>query len=326
MCGIRLKAPTNVQWKREGGCDYAVFMHPTENGADWPETLLRRNPVKEVFTCGRESEPPVLSYVVNFARLEVPLTGCYENRIETGGHPTLVRLRPGSVLFAPPNCWNLPTWKYPVQLMSLLLGKKQIGVSFVTLKSPATPVLTVKKFSQPRPLTGPLPKVLDAMVEVNAAGGPADAMPELARALLCCVRDAFLQPRTQTNGSSTALLEEVCVFLQNQYQYDITRESVAGQFHISPNSLSRIFQQQGHMTFSSYLMHVRMDRAKHLLRSYDLKLDHVAERCGYRDTAYFCRVFKRLTKMTPGEYRAQRKPATAQIFKPGSGHAPPQNG
>lgn len=62
------------------------------------------------------------------------------------------------------------------------------------------------------------------------------------------------------------------------------------------------------MTFSSYLMHVRADRAKHLLRSYHLKLDVVAARCGYRDTACFCRVFKRLAKVTPADYRAQRKP------------------
>ena len=57
------------------------------------------------------------------------------------------------------------------------------------------------------------------------------------------------------------------------------------------------------MTFSSYLTHVRIDRAKHLLRSYNLKLDDVAVRCGYHDTPYFCHVFKNLTKATPAEYR-----------------------
>lgn len=55
-------------------------------------------------------------------------------------------------------------------------------------------------------------------------------------------------------------------------------------------------------------MRVRTDRAKHLLRSYDLKLDDIAARCGYRDTAYFCRVFKRLAKMTAADYRAMCQP------------------
>ena len=66
------------------------------------------------------------------------------------------------------------------------------------------------------------------------------------------------------------------------------------------------------MTFSSYLMHVRTDRAKHLLRSYGLKLDEVAARCGYRDTAYFCRVFKRATGLSPHQYVMKARLERAQ--------------
>jgi AraC-like DNA-binding protein len=281
-----------------------------ENNGEWPEILLRRQAVKRVYVCGRQLEPPLLSHVVNFPRLELPLSGCYENQIEVDRQIATVQLQPGDALFAPPNCWNLPTWQQPVRLMSLLFGRKQVGISIVTVKSPEHPVLTVQKFSQPRLLTGPVPKILEAMIEVQAAGGPRAAYAELARALLNCVQQAFLHPVPETievAGPAKSLLEDVCVYLQNHYQYDITREAVARHFGISPSYLSRIFQLQGHMTFSSYLMHVRADRAKHLLRSYNLKLDEVSARCGYRDTAYFCRVFKRLAKMTPAEYRTQQR-------------------
>jgi len=80
---------------------------------------------------------------------------------------------------------------------------------------------------------------------------------------------------------------------------------VAEQFGITPNHLSRLFQTHGHMTFSSYLTHVRIDRAKHLLRNYNLKLDEIAARCGHFDASHFCHAFKRLTKMTPAEYRSK---------------------
>lgn len=273
---------------------------------------MHHHAVKQVYVCGRQLEPPLLSHVVNFPRLEVPLSGSYENQIEVDRQITTVQLKPGQALFAPPNCWNLPTWRQPVRLMSLLFGRKQVGISIVTAKISAKPAFVVQKFSQPRPFTGPVPKILEAMIELQVAGGPAEAFPELARALLYCVRQAFQHPMPETTVSTKSLLEDVCVYLQNNYQYDITRESVARQFGISPSYLSRVFQVQGHMTFSSYLMHVRTDRAKHLLRSYNLKLDDVSARCGYRDTAYFCRVFKRLAKLTPAEYRAQQKvmPAT----------------
>ena len=191
--------------------------------------------------------------------------------------------------------------------MSLLLGKKQLGVSIVTTNGTASPGLMAQKFSQPRPLTGPVPRIMEAMLELRKAGGPESAFAELARALLICVQDSFLQPNTSADVPAKSLLEDVCVYLQNHYQYDITRESVARQFGISPNYLSRIFQVQGHMTFSSYLMHVRADRAKHLLRSYNLKMEDVAARCGYRDASYFCRVFKKLAKVSPAGYRAQKR-------------------
>jgi YesN/AraC family two-component response regulator len=143
------------------------------------------------------------------------------------------------------------------------------------------------------------------MVELQAAGGPVAALPELARALLRCVQASINEPAAPTVSPAKSLLVNVCAFLQSHYQNDITRDSVARQFRVSPNYLSRVFQVQGHMTFRSYLTQVRAIHAKHLLHSYDLKLDDIAARCGYHDTAYFCRVFKRVAKMTAADYRAQ---------------------
>ena len=271
----------------------------------WPDRQLRRHPVRRIFACGRQLHPPLYSHIVNFPRLEIPLRGCYENRIEAGGRVVTVRLPPGTALFAAANCWNLPVWHPNLELLSLLFGRKQLGVSIVTTRRSRGPQLEARKFSLPWPLAGPVPPILEAMAELQAADGPAEALPELARALIRCVRELVRRPPGRAAGRAQGLLESVCVFLQNQYQHDITRNSVAQQFAVTPNHLSRLFQTHGHMTFSSYLTHVRVDRAKFLLRSYDLKLDEIAARCGYRDAPYFCRVFKRQTKATPAQYRTK---------------------
>jgi len=277
----------------------------------WPERRLGRQPVLKVFVCGRKLHPPLYSHVVNFPRLEIPLRGCYENQIESEKQPVTVQLRPGSTLFAAPNCWNLPTWRHGVELMSLLFGKKHLGISLVTGRGPDVPQLAAQKFSIPWPLTGPLPHILEAMVELQSAGEPQAAFVNLSQALISCVQELLRHPATRTANRAQGLLETVCVYLQNHYQYDITRDSVAQQFNVTPNHLSRLFQTHGSMTFSNYLTHVRIDRAKHLLRSYNLKLDDISIRCGYRDTPYFCRVFKQLTKATPAEYRAAARRAEA---------------
>lgn len=274
----------------------------------WPARQLQRHALRRIFICGQQLHPPLYSHVVNFPRLEFPLRGCYENQIEADGGIATVSLRPGDALFAAPNCWNLPVWRPGLELMSLLFGSKQIGISIVTSQSRRGPQLNARKFSVPRPLTGPVPPMLEAMVELQATNGSPEVFAEVARALVHCVRELFLHSATRaTIGRAQGLLESVCVFLQNHYQYDITRDAVARQFGITPNHLSRLFQTHGHMTFSSYLTHVRIDRAKHLLRSYNLKLDEIAVRCGYRDTPYFCHVFKRLVKATPVEYRVKAR-------------------
>jgi AraC-like DNA-binding protein len=233
--------------------------------------------------------------------------GCYENKIESDGEMITVQLQPGDALFAAPNCWNFPAWHQGLELMSLLFGAKQIGISMVTARRQRQPQLAAKKYSIARPLTGPLPHLVDAMVELQASNSRSKIFPDLARALITHVGELLKQPHDHVVGRTQALLENICVFLQNHYQYNITRDSVAEQFSVSPTHLSRLFQTHGNMTFSNYLTYVRVDRAKHLLRSYNYKLDEISERCGYHNTSYFCQTFKRFTKMTPAEYRAKAR-------------------
>lgn len=278
----------------------------------WPEKQLNKVPVRRVFVCGRKLRPPLFSHVVNFPRLEIPLRGCYENEIASKGELVTVRLRAGDALFAAPNCWNLPTWRLNVELISMLFGKKHLGVSRVISRGPDQPQLTAQKFSVQWPVAGPLLHILDAMVALQAVGEPQLAFVNLSQALIHCVQQLLQHPAPRATSRAQGLLEAVCIYLQNHYQYDITRDAVAGQFKVTPNHLSRLFQTHGSMTFNNYLTHVRIDRAKFLLRNYDFKLDDVAIRCGYRDTPYFCRVFKQIAKVTPAEYRgvAHRAEAT----------------
>lgn len=271
------------------------------------EHCLEQRTIREVFVCGRQLHPPLFSHVVTFPRLEIPLKGYYENEIEQDNRTATVCLRPGTALFAAPNCWNLPTWRRNVELLSMLFGKQHIGISHVIGAGLNRPQITAQKFSAYFPMTGPLPSILDAMVELQVAGKPQEAFTHLAVALVHCVRNLFQHPEGQIINRAQSLLGTICVYLQNQYQHDISRDNVAQQFNISPNHLSRLFQTQGNMTFSNYLTHVRINRSKYLLCNYDLKLDDVAARCGFRDTPYFCRVFKRISKVTPAEYRATHR-------------------
>jgi AraC-like DNA-binding protein len=273
----------------------------------WPARQLRRDPIRKALACGQRLNPPLFSHVVNFPRLEIPLHGAYHNQIESGGKIAKVVLEPGTALFAGPSCWNLPEWRPGLELLSIFFGRNRLSISLVSARARSYPQLAAQKYSVPRPIGGPVPHLLTALTELVAEDEASPAVTDLVRALLWCVEDLLRKPVTRPGSRAQALLEEIRVYLQSHYQYDITRDSVAAQFGVTPNHLSRLFQTHGRVTFTRYLTQVRIERAKHLLRNYSLKLDDIAARCGYNDTPYFWHVFKRMTKTTPMAYRIKNR-------------------
>ena len=103
--------------------------------------------------------------------------------------------------------------------------------------------------------------------------------------------------------SAAQRFELISAYVQSHYYRDLSRDRVAAQFGISPSHLSRLFRTAGRIKFNEYVTRVRAERAKFLLKHYPMRLDEVSRQCGYNDTAYFCRAFRRVAHCTPGAYR-----------------------
>ncbi len=80
--------------------------------------------------------------------------------------------------------------------------------------------------------------------------------------------------------------------------------TVAEALSISESYLSKILRRQLRCSFVEYLSNFRVSRARALLESTDLMTYEIANAVGYPDAGYFSAVFKRLTDLTPTEYRA----------------------
>lgn len=72
---------------------------------------------------------------------------------------------------------------------------------------------------------------------------------------------------------------------------------------MSPSPFSYIFKQITGNTFTEYVQYLRVMRACELLKNTDRKLLDIALECGFSNETYFQRVFRKLTRMSPGQYR-----------------------
>lgn len=249
--------------------------------------------------------PQPLAYIVHFPRLSVTLDGTDAMWIEQGGRNALLRLNSGESLVVPANCWNRPQWSNPATTLTVLFGRRQIGLSLVEFNGESDPSPQATKTSLHGALAEAPQSIMQAILTLPPQSAHA-AVP-LVDTLLRALADALtVPPAVATKSRSASLYESICMYVQEHFQFQLNRDSVGELFKISPNHVSRLFKQEGLVAFNDYVNFVRISRAKYLLKFHHQSLDEVAAACGYTETSYFCRVFKKFTKMTPSSYRCQQ--------------------
>jgi AraC-like DNA-binding protein/quercetin dioxygenase-like cupin family protein len=102
-------------------------------------------------------------------------------------------------------------------------------------------------------------------------------------------------------------LGEVLSHIENHYAEPITVEQLAQMASMSESSLMRTFRKVTGKSPIDYVIHVRVARAAELLQRDDANVTEVAFRCGFTDSNYFSRQFRRLRGRSPREYRRERK-------------------
>lgn len=100
------------------------------------------------------------------------------------------------------------------------------------------------------------------------------------------------------------LIMEDCIgWIDENFREDLTLEMAAERFHFNPSYFSTLIKSRTGRSFSDHLTEARMRRAKELLNNGQLKIYEIAEQCGYRDTKYFTRMFKKQVGLSPEAYK-----------------------
>ncbi|WP_218971802.1 helix-turn-helix transcriptional regulator [Necropsobacter massiliensis] len=245
-----------------------------------------------------------LAYQVDFPRLEIVLDG--EQFMEWNHNDLYLQhcLQSGDFLFISPNAWNKATYSTPTTTLSILFGKQQLGLSLSQWDG--SRLVQIEQLNSPRRGARVGAFILQALSElsIHYQEQYQQTASFLLSSLLSNCLD-LLSSRIKTTPKTRDLFEGIRQYIELHFTEDLTRESIAKTFHISPNYLSFLFQQKSRMGLNQYINQLRLEHAKSLLKRYDLNVQEIALAAGFKDSNYFCRIFKKKTARSPSEYRSQ---------------------
>ena len=92
-------------------------------------------------------------------------------------------------------------------------------------------------------------------------------------------------------------------YIQSHYGEPITQEEVSNAVGLSPAYFSALFKKTEGEGFARYLIHVRIEQAKILLRESNLPVTEICRRVGYNDLKHFTQTFEKVTEVKPSTYR-----------------------
>lgn len=105
--------------------------------------------------------------------------------------------------------------------------------------------------------------------------------------------------------SRETIAEKAVAYIKSHYQEDLSINSMANLYSITPNYFSSIFHKATGKTFIQYLTEVRIQEGKRLILETNLTIDEITEKIGYYSTSYFIKRFVQIEGITPAEYRNQ---------------------
>ena len=108
---------------------------------------------------------------------------------------------------------------------------------------------------------------------------------------------------TNQKSANARYVSEAIKSITEHYVGGISIEDAAEALSISSSYLSRIFKTETGYTFVDYLTYYRIKRAAELLEDQAVRIYEVADLVGYSDARYFSQIFRKLTGMTPKEFR-----------------------
>ena len=117
----------------------------------------------------------------------------------------------------------------------------------------------------------------------------------------CC--GYLARQSAQQESESVRPIRKAKQYIQEHYSEPITQEEVSGMVGLSPAYFSVLFKKTEGEGFARYLINVRMEQAKILLRETNSPVSEICRLVGYNDVKHFTHTFEKAAGVKPAVYR-----------------------
>lgn len=125
---------------------------------------------------------------------------------------------------------------------------------------------------------------------------------------LCGVLEEVIQsivnmPGEEAGGSIREMVRESVAYIDANFFEELSLASLSERFGVESSYYSRIFRQETGKNLMLYIAEKRVCKAKEYMQDATINLAEVAFMVGYDDYTYFNRVFRKMTGISPRDYR-----------------------
>lgn len=112
--------------------------------------------------------------------------------------------------------------------------------------------------------------------------------------------------------SAGNLLSQIEEYIDRNYQSRISLDEIADALHANRSYVSRLYKNKVGVNLFDAIAFKRIEAAKELLKTSDMKTYEISETVGFEDAGYFSKMFKRKTGESPKDYRKRAQDGKAE--------------
>lgn len=118
---------------------------------------------------------------------------------------------------------------------------------------------------------------------------------------------AYIRSITTSKEETQPMIRRIKEILLENLSSDLSIKEIADRVGVSVYYMMHLFKKSTGITLTDYKNELKIVQAKNLLVNSDMPVTEIAQVCGFTDSSYFAKIFRRFEKIAPTEYRKMLK-------------------